>query len=220
MPKSCACLWEEDDLVVKALADVLARIAPPMSTAWRRRLDQNLASPLRERGSLEMRRGTPTTPTAAETRRRRFETVSAFAFYDVVERAIKHEVPAQVLDGGPYPQMRTVAAKMMFLINDLNSLPKEIDGGDAAHYNTVAAHSTEEKVSLEQAADAANTQLNAYAREYLSLQGPLMDHLDTLELSDSGRFQVWENVRAVAAFLGGAVEWHLTAPRYREHFTS
>ncbi|MFC9932274.1 terpene synthase family protein [Streptomyces sp. NPDC127190] len=144
--QALTCVIDDDPTTlsaaaVAALTDLWPRAAAGLSDAWRGRFRAHL---LRHRDAFlaqSAHRDRATVPTPQEYPALRRDANGMFMF-DLVEAALRAEVPAALADGALWQEMYAASNDLTAWCNDVLSLNREVAAGEVTNYVIVLERAT------------------------------------------------------------------------------
>ncbi|KNB53231.1 terpene synthase family protein [Streptomyces caatingaensis] len=205
---------EPANQVEAGLADLWARTVPGTSVQWRRRFEESTRHLLEE--SLwelaNINEGRVANPVEYIEMRRKVGGAPWSA--NLVEHAVRAEVPAAVAATRPMRVLRDTFADGVHLRNDLFSYQRETrDEGELA--NAVLVLERFLRCTTQEAADRVNDLLTSRLQQFehtaLTELGPLFEEH---ALDPKARAGVLAYVRGLQDWQAGGHEWHMRSSRY------
>lgn len=195
-----------------AFADLWARSAEGMSPAWRARAAESwrtyIAGHLTE---ARHRKHYKHPPFAAHFAVRKL-TCGVYPIIDLAERLGRFEIPERAYRSEPVTQLRTIAAEVVVLENEIFSVEKEEAAGDQ---NMLLGLEEEIGCSREAAIDLFYSMIRQRAIRCVALEREIHGLGDTLGL-DRGEIEAVRRyyTDAVQTVLRGTHDWQKLSGRY------
>lgn len=188
-----------------ALGDLWRRTAPKRSIEWRRRFTGHYRDWLacsvlarRHRGEVDL-----------ETyfRRRRIHSGVEMSF-DLTEACDDRELPPDLVASQPYRELRALANNAISWANDIYSIRKELENGDAGFLPAllVAGHGCDWPTALARSAEM----IAAATRDFLTACDDLREVAPLY-----GTACIEESIVILARWIAGSLRWHAESDRYR-----
>lgn len=138
----------------------------------------------------------------------RLATFAWLVLVDLVEFAVGRAVPLSVAGSEAYAEMIDAAGRLMFLINDLHSLKKELASGET--HNIVLVLQRERGADLDRAIALA---VDLFQDDLVHFT-ELKTRLHKIPLSRKGCQVVSRHIRALEHLIRGELDWCRRSARY------
>ncbi|MEV5650246.1 hypothetical protein AB0L57_18520 [Nocardia sp. NPDC052254] len=205
-----------DPPVVAAFADLWDRSRAGMSPAWCRRAATNWRNYIAGHVDEAANRAPGTWPTFADQLTLRQETSGTYPIIDIAERLGHYEIPDRAFAAPTLTRLRTLAAEVVVLDNEIISVEKEAAIGDR---NLVLTVEQQRDLGRTAAIDVVLDMIRERSEQFLLLESRLDQMCETLELTEAEHAAVMRyQTDAVRTVMRGAHDWQQTSLRYGEGY--